>query len=103
MTKTSILINGIYGWGVGFYSWEHSDRYDKVVTNFLNKNGIVPTIESTNGVCCQVGKITANNSIYFHAMDTVFKGVYNNEILINDFIDMLKTEFDTITISLNKR
>lgn len=82
--KTTIAIDGIYGWGTGFYSWELSDKFDDVVSKFCEDNNLPITEQSSNGRCCCVGSFP-KNSIYFHAMDVVFSGEYNNDDLINRF------------------
>lgn len=92
MKETSLAIDGIYGWGIGFYSWELSDKFDKVVSEFCKNNNLPITEESSNGRCCCVGKFP-ENSIYFHAMDTVFSGEYNQHELIQDFCKLLTENF----------
>lgn len=93
--KTQLDIKGIYGWGVGYYSKELSERFDDIVLKYINKHNMPISEHSSDGRCYTVGEYP-DNSIYFHPMQVVFRGVYDADDLVKD----LQTELsNNITCS----
>lgn len=81
--KTQLNIKGIYGWGVGYYSRELSKRFNDIVLKYIQKHNMPITEYPGNGRCFIVGEFP-DNSIYFHPMEVVFEGVYDDDELVKD-------------------
>ena len=89
MIKTYVFIEGIYGWGEGYLSTELMDEFNKKVNTFVMYSNLVNYTPASNGSCAVIGNFKTSDYIYFHAMEVVSSGVYNNPNFINYFVNLI--------------
>jgi hypothetical protein len=90
--QIDLHIEGIYGWGIGYYSHSHANAFNGAVDTFIRAENLSDEItqEVGNGKCCTVGKFNSDNYIYFHAMHVVFVGKYAEKSSIEKFKAILE-------------
>ena len=97
--RTSIGIEGLYGWGKGYYSSAHQEFFQNVVYNAFYNKGYEIIESNFSGSCAHLTKKGSNLDIYMHPME--FSGVATPEE-IEDIIGILSS-FEELKVRENRR
>jgi len=97
--RTSIAIEGLYGWGTGYYSSSHREFFENAVYDAFYNKGYEIIESNSSGHCAHLAKKGSNLDIYMHPME--FSGTATPEE-IEDIIGILSS-FEQLKVNENRR